>query len=145
MKRKKPDLKAVLPCRTISLLADRIAQEMGVRKPPFAAVRAMYDSRIPLPICIDGSSKRLWVDKYYIAFQVDGGYVRYAYLARRHIEEELKSYGEASAARGQDVRLPQDVHRAFVIALRAMKANGESIWIRNNCAPNCTKVHLSMC
>ena len=66
MKRKMPDHKAALPCRTISLLADCVAEEIGVRKPPFAVVRAMYDSRISLPICIDGGSARLWVDKYYI-------------------------------------------------------------------------------
>ena len=57
------------------------------------------------------------------------GPVRYGYLTRRHIFEELTAYRAAARLRGTPILLPADIGAAFSSALRQMRLQEKNIWI----------------
>ena len=123
-----------LSCRQIIALADAVVRKHGLKRVEHAAVRRMYDARMPMPLitrCVDGE---LWVDKYYVAYRLDDYVTRYAYLTHYHIREEMDSYAEASMARGEVKEIPLDIHKAFQRAYRLMERNGKNIWISSEFA-----------
>ena len=71
----------------------------------------------------------LWVDKYYVAYQLGGGDVHYTYIAKTHIGEEAYAYRQASKERGEKVALQPDILRSFRIARRKMQMTGQPYWI----------------
>ena len=71
----------------------------------------------------------LWVDKYYVAFQIDDGDVYYTYISKHHIAEEVSAYREASEERGVKIAMPKDVLRCFKIARGDMLGTGLPYWI----------------
>ena len=71
----------------------------------------------------------LWVDKFYVAYQIGDGDVHYTYIARQHLVEEVNAYREAARLRKTDVQLPEDIKRCFRIAQRNMEATDRSYWI----------------
>ena len=81
-----------LPCLQITDLAAQIAEKYGLRPVPYSALRRVYDTRFPLPVQTHSPNGQMWVDRYYIAWQLGSGPVRYGYLTRRHIFEELTAY-----------------------------------------------------
>lgn len=118
-----------LPCKQITAIADCTARRYGLRSVTYAVVRAMYDAAIPLPIhtcCVEGD---LWVDKFYVAYQISDGQINYAYLTRTHIGEEMGSYMDASTSRRIKLAPPPDVLRCFRRAYAVMEASGENIWV----------------
>ena len=110
-----------LPCLQITGLAAQIAEKYGLRPVPYSALRRVYDTRFPLPVQTRSPNGQMWVDRYYIAWQLSGGPVRYGYLTRRHIFEELTAYRAAACLRGTPVLLPADIGAAFSSALRQMR------------------------
>ena len=118
-----------LPCLQIADLSEQIAETYGLRAVPYSALRRMYDTRFPLPLQTRSPSGQMWVDRYYIAWQMGGGPVRYGYLTRRHIFEELAGYRAAARLRGMSVLLPADIGAAFSYALREMRLQEKNIWI----------------
>ena len=125
-KRKSP---IALTCREIAALADLAALEHHLRGVPYAEVRRMYDARIPLPIRTVSDAGTLWVDKYYVAYQLVGEDVRYVYVSLAHIREEVNGYRAASRERMRSIRLPGDVARELRGAYRQMRKSGRRIWI----------------
>ena len=118
-----------LPCLQITELSAQIAEKYGLRPVPYSALRRVYDTRFPLPVQTRSPNGQMWVDRYYIAWQLGGGPVRYGYLTRRHIFEELAGYRAAAHLRGTPVLLPADVGAAFSSALREMRLQEKNIWI----------------
>ena len=92
-------------------------------------LRRVYDTRFPLPVQTRSPNGQMWVDRYYIAWQLGSGPVRYGYLTRRHIFEELTAYRAAARLRGTPVLLPADIGAAFSSALRQMRLQEKNIWI----------------
>ena len=81
------------------------------------------------PIVKRCESGTLWVDKYYVAYQIDDGDVHYTYIAKAHLIEEVKSYREAARTRNSEIALPEDIRRCFRIARQNMRATGRPYWI----------------
>lgn len=122
-------LPQALPCLQITGLAAQVAEKYDLRPVPYSALRRVYDTRFPLPVQTRSPNGQMWVDRYYIAWQLGGGPVRYGYLTRRHIFEELTAYRAAARLRGTPVLLPADVGAAFSSALRQMRLQENNIWI----------------
>ena len=114
-------LPQALPCLQITGLAAQVAEKYGLRPVPYSALRRVYDTRFPLPMQTRSPNGQMWVDRYYIAWQLGSGPVRYGYLTRRHIFEELTAYRAAARLRGTPVLLPADIGAAFSSALRQMR------------------------
>ena len=69
----------------------------------------------------------LWVDRYYAAYRLSGQTdVRYVYITKYHILEEVYSYKAASKLRNIQVKLPGDIQKQFAYALKHMNGN---IWV----------------
>ena len=77
-------LPQALPCLQITGLAAQVAEKYGLRPVPYSALRRVYDTRFPLPVQTRSPNGQMWVDRYYIAWQLGSGPVRYGYLTRRH-------------------------------------------------------------
>ena len=122
-------LPQALPCLQITGLAAQVAEKYDLRPVPYSALRRVYDTHFPLPVQTLSPNGQMWVDRYYIAWQLGGGPVRYGYLTRRHIFEELTAYRAAARLRGTPILLPADIGAAFSSALREMRLQEKNIWI----------------
>ena len=111
------------------MLTYRLARRYGLRSPLQGAIAAQYAEEEPMPIQTNSPAGTLWADPYYLAYQLKGEGVRYLYISKTHILEEVRACREASAHRGKDIRLPEDVRRAFAVAAAYMKSTGEGVWV----------------
>ena len=114
-------------------LAKAVAVKYGLRKPDYAVLRKEMFGMYPQPVILDSPNGRLWVDRFYIAWQSgDNAEVRYVYVTRHHILEERSSY-RIAAKRG-DARhsMPEEIARQFRIIGKKMLATGTEIWIDPN-------------
>ena len=89
--------------------------------------KCVFKSVISIGTRCDGGM--MWVDKYYIAFQLDNGDVQYTYLTRTHIAEECGSYKKASTERGAKISLPPDILACFRKVKRILNENDMCYWI----------------
>lgn len=123
--------KEYLTLQKLEQVACGTALSNGLTKPSRKALEKLFaeKSRFSLPLILQNRKGTLWVDKYYIAYQIGSGDVVYTYVSRSHVFEELTSYREAAKLRGQNVKIPSDVHRSLISALRKMQAKGYEYWI----------------
>ena len=70
-------LPQALPCLQITGLAAQVAEKYDLRPVPYSALRRVYDTHFPLPVQTLSPNGQMWVDRYYIAWQLGGGPVRY--------------------------------------------------------------------
>lgn len=82
-----------------------------------------------IPIMKRCESGTVWVDKYYVAYQLGDGDVVYTYISQCHIKEEVNAYKTASRERGMRIPFPADILRCFKTAQNAMKTTGKPYWI----------------
>ena len=82
-----------------------------------------------LPIMKQCEAGTIWVDRYYVAYQIDDGDVHYTYISKRHLVEEVTAYRAASKERDTKVAMPLDVQRCFHVAKLDMQATGLPYWI----------------
>ena len=94
----------------------------GLTPPRRAALMDRYLAAVPQPLIVDGEDARVWIDKYYAAYQLGGGDVHYAYLSRTHLEEETRALKELAAQKGLFLSLPGDIEGAFQSARARMRA-----------------------
>ncbi len=78
---------------------------------------------------MENDTGTLWVDRYYIAYQLGDGDIHYVYLTKHHIREEIISYQTASKERGIKVELSVDIRKQFARALKWMAGSAKDIWI----------------
>ena len=111
-------------------LAKAVAEKYGLRKPDYAVLREEMFGMYPQPVILDSHSGRLWVDRFYVAYQLDGcAEVKYVYVTRHHILEERSAY-RVSAKRGDAKHtLPEEIARQFRIISKKMRGSGTEIWI----------------
>lgn len=114
-------------------IARALADITGLPAPSEAELWANWVSPIPLPVMVEGPDARLWVDRYYAAYQPGTGDVKYVYLTPEHIREEQWAYLYARKRRGGEVRLPEDIRRAFDTALKDMRRRGVREWVDEDC------------
>ena len=116
-----------LEAEELAWLAGFIARENGLNPiAPEAIIRAYGTTEMPL--ITQSERGRLWVDRYYIAYEGDKWRIHYAYLTRAHIREESSSYFSASKARKRMIRMPASISNIFYHARREMNANQTNIW-----------------
>ena len=126
------DIPDSLPRGTLLLLARGIANKYGFPAVLRSAVEKLYNEHWPQPIILRTEDMTLWVDRYYIAYQ-SGDDVKYLYLTRQHIREELQSYRSASKLRNTHISLPGEINSQFRNVLRTMRLSGRKIWISDEC------------
>ena len=114
-----------LPKRKLGNLAHRICREFMLQSPTRQEFADLYCYRynMALPAVTRNLSGQLWVDSLYIAYQLDGQPLRYVYIAKRHINEELYAFKVIEKP------LPKDIKRAFDTAMAYMRNRGCDIWI----------------
>lgn len=117
--------------RALQKAAARTAELYGLKRPDREAVTKMYNSttRYPLPVITTCGNGRLWVDKLYVAYQLDDGDVCYTYLTRLHIAEEVAAYNAASRERGERVPMPADIRKCFVKVKKILDESDMNYWV----------------
>lgn len=77
-----------------------------------------YFADVPQPIVIDDDGTRIWIDRYYAAYQTGCGEVTYVYLTRAHILEETEDRSV----------LPDEIQTQFNEALSSMNSLCNNMW-----------------
>lgn len=117
-------------------IAKYIARKYGLRLPDYCRMRSEMSGKIPQPIILDSNNGRMWVDRYYVAYQLDGmAEVKYVYIAKHHVLEEISGYRQASKLRGEDFKPSNGILRQFKRARGEMLAKGCQIWVDVNEVP----------
>ena len=111
--------------RKLQQIANGTALTHGLTPPLSCVIARMYfeSRKNRLPIITRCGAGMLWVDKYYVAYQLGSGDVEYTYLSPRHISEEVVSY------RASHTPLPKDILRCFRIAKYDMRVSNTPYWI----------------
>lgn len=113
----------------IKLIANNLRRQLRLPCPDEAAIRDMYNSDCPMPIVMTNAHGTVWLDRYYAAFKLPGQEVRYVYISKAHIREELSSCREVRKTRGAGFCLPPDICRQFRKALISMRKTGGDAWV----------------
>ena len=103
-------------------LADRICVMLGLPLPDRAEIYEQYYAEVPQPVNYDNGRTQVWIDRYYLAYQIGAEDVHYVYVTRTHIGEELSSR----------IRLPEDILSAFREALSCMNRKHCNIWLEED-------------
>ena len=114
-------------------IAKAVAEKYHLRKPDYTVFRSEMFGKFPLPVILDNSSGRLWVDRFYVAYQLDGSAeVRYVYAAKHHIFEERSAYRAAAKRHEGKCVMPKEIDRQFRIIHRKMIASGSQVWVNRD-------------
>ena len=117
---------ASLSIKEIRRLADGLSARTGVRQVTDAELYRNYFAKIPVPVIAKGREATLWIDRYYAAYQLGEGDVKYVYVALRHACEELRACRASQSPEGQ---MPPEVLSQLSGALDAMRRAGERVWL----------------
>ena len=124
-------------------LAKAVAGKYGLRKPDYGVLRREMFGKYPQPVILDNHSGRLWIDRYYVAYQLSGSpEVKYVYAAKHHILEEMASYKTAAKREDTMYTMPEEIARQFRIIRQKMYASGTEIWVatdEDSCGINTRK------
>ena len=120
---------ACLPSLGVYRLARKVAERNGLSWVDYGRVQKQYRARYGLPVVVENDKGTLWIDRYYIAYQLADGYVCYVYITKYHIREEIGSYRTASKERNIKADLPVNIKRQFAQALKRMTKEAKDIWI----------------
>ena len=118
-----------LTCPELAALADAVCDRFDLKRVAYADVRRMYGEAMPCPLRTRCGAGDLWVDKYYLAYQLQDDMLRYAYLTRTHRREEAESYAEAARTRGREICLPAAVTVAFRQASCSANLYRSDTWV----------------
>ncbi len=114
-------------------LAKAVAEKYSLRKPDYAVLRREMFGKCPLPVILDSRNGRLWVDRFYVAYQLDGyDGVKYVYATRHHILEERSAYRASAKRQNAEYTMPEEIARQFRVIDLKMRASGTEIWIDPN-------------
>lgn len=122
--------KPCLPQHMLLQLANALADWYGFRRIVNSELTMMYSmTKVPLPIVLRGKYGMLWVDRYYMALQHEDQDVRYVYLTKAHIHEELYSFRELKNCRENPATLPKEIAVQFRSVLRRMHKTGIPVFV----------------
>lgn len=118
--------RAALNVREIFFIARDIAGKHHLGCPCHLEMLQTMRGKYFPPIVRKNGNGTIWVDRYYVAYRLyESSEVRYVYMTRYHILEEVYSYKAASKLRNIQVKLPADIQKQFAYALKHMDGN---IW-----------------
>ena len=119
--------RSTLSLREILVIANDVADRYGLCRPSHLRMLEELKGKYIFPMVLNSGNGTLWADRYYVAYRQSGqAEVRYVYITRYHILEEVYSYKAASTLRNIPVKLPGDIQKQFAYALKHMKGN---IWV----------------
>lgn len=119
--------RASLNVREILVIARVIAVKHHLSCPGHLEMLQTMRGKYSPPIVRKNGNGTIWVDRYYVAYRLyESSEVKYVYMTRYHILEEVYSYKGASKLRNATVKLPADIQKQFAYALKHMDGN---IWI----------------
>ena len=107
-------------------IANDTARACGFQTPDVSKVAANYKAgrMYRLPVIVQNANGILWVDKYYVAYQLGTSNVHYTYVTMYHIAEEQHSWRKAGKA------IPRDIVHCFAVARVYMKLQQkEPFWM----------------
>lgn len=118
-----------LPFNLVLQLANRACEKYGFKTILRKELITMFTTKKVLPSVVRvNENSMLWVDKWYVAVQIDGGDVEYLYLTYHHINEELWSYRNLRKFRNDAPRLPADIVGQFRVAYNWMKPTEQRMY-----------------
>ncbi|MBR5984823.1 MAG: hypothetical protein IK019_00275 [Clostridia bacterium] len=118
--------RAALNVREIFFIARDIAGKHHLSCPSHMEMLQAMRGKYSPPIVRKNGNGTIWVDRYYVAYRLyESSEVKYVYMTRYHILEEVYSYKAASKLRDKQVKLPADIQKQFAYALKHMDGN---IW-----------------
>ncbi len=118
--------RASLNVREILVIARDIAVKHHLSCPGHLEMLRTMRGKYSPPIVRKNGNGTIWVDRFYVAYRLyESSEVRYVYMTRYHILEEVYSYKAASKLRNKQVKLPADIQKQFAYALKHMDGN---IW-----------------
>ncbi len=121
---------SILSIRDVFTVAMHIAVKHRLQRPDYPELVKKTIGKYPQPLVLENGKGTLWVDKYYVAYQLDGhDDVRYEYITAYHIAEETASYRIASKARGMKLGLPAEIAGQFKKAAKQMRDTGADYWL----------------
>lgn len=107
--------------KAVYAVAVRVARSIGVPLPSFISVATLFRQQYPIPQLYSNHDAAVWVDAQYVAYTRNlEDSIHYVYIRQQHIDEERRSYAEASAAHAQRISLPKDIQDQFVAAEQQM-------------------------
>lgn len=112
-------------------IASGTALTNGLVPVPREEIARMYymnDKKL-LPIIKQCDAGMLWVDRYYVAYQIGDGDVHYTYISKHHLAEEVLAYRAASERCDMAMTLPLDIQLCFHEAKQEMQATRLPYWI----------------
>ena len=121
-----------LPYYKVLHLANTVSTIYSLPFIPAKTLMQQYSTKNPMPIILENEMGRIWVDKYYIAFQMTDGIVRYVYLTSHHVQEEYQSYLLARHIRRNRVYLPDTIKKEFQSATRKMNRENINHYVFEN-------------
>lgn len=140
-----------LRCGQILRIAEYVARQYDIPFVDRVLFRREYNEAVPQPLHCEAGGRKMWVDKYYLAYMLEDGVVRYVYNTRYHIREEHRNWRDASKKRGNAPPVPKDVLRSFHKSGYEMFVAGHTCWVEKNFLEKifgkpqeCTKVNISM-
>ncbi len=118
-----------LPIHMVLQLANAACEKYKFPKLIGAELNAMYTTKkIVPPVIRRTETGTLWVDKWYVALQIGDDDVKYLYLTRHHINEEVASYRRVKKLRDNAPSLPADIMEQFRAAYNCMKTTEQYIY-----------------
>lgn len=92
----------ILSKYTISIIANNLLSAHSMDK----TIKEEELNYINTPIVIQNENYLTWVDKYYIAIQKKDSDIKYIYITRIFVKDELKSFKETvKRAKGNDINV----------------------------------------
>lgn len=88
-----------------------------------ALVDRLLETDTPLPVVIDRGKYRIWIDKYYMAYQKYNGRVRYLYATAAHVREELTGWKLAGKAPDEGI------YRQLILIGTYMRRHKTNLWV----------------
>ena len=137
-KRKKPRRRQELTARQIAYLGTSLAKQLGFQ--PLSVIRTarMLGDETITPLLFQSDTRRLWIDKLYIAVEDRTTLtLTYAYVTRQHIDSETRD-DRAARKRGHGF-LDAATKTQFAVAKREMKMSA------SQCALRGTRDEESVC
>ena len=120
-----------VPLGTLTSIAQSLARRLSLPAPSLKQVSGAYVEGVypSQPLVLSGENGTLWVDRYYAAYQDRDGLLRYAYISKKHVSEEVNAWRAANRA------LPPDVEAAMRPAVKKMRMSGTAFWLDSALAP----------
>lgn len=140
-----------LRCGQILRIAEYIARQYDIPSVDRVQFRREYNETVSQPMQCERDGRKMWVDKYYLAYMLEDGVVRYVYNTLCHIREEHRNWRDAGRARGVPSPIPKDVLWCFHKSGYEMFVAGHTCWVEKNFLEKifrkpqeCTKVDIAM-